>query len=49
MVAMTNQGITPHSIAIDGIMDGYVRSGEIGEAISFSQHAFNQVRSELPL
>lgn len=43
LVTMTNEGITPHSIAIDGIVDGFVRSGEIGEAISFAQHAFNQV------
>lgn len=42
MVTMTNKGITPHSIAIDGIVDGYVRSGDIGDAISFAQHAFNQ-------
>lgn len=40
---MTNRGIAPHSIVIDGIVDGFVRSGDVGEAISFAQHAFNQV------
>ena len=40
---MTNKGIAPHSIAIDGIVDGFIRSGDVGQAISFAQHAFNQV------
>ena len=40
---MTNKGIVPHSIAIDGIVDGFIRIGDLGQAISFAQHAFNQV------
>lgn len=43
MVEMTNKGIAPNPIVIDGIVDGFVRSGDIGEAISFAQHSFNQV------
>lgn len=43
MVEMTNKGIAPDSIVIDGIVDGFVRTGDVGEAISFAQHAFNQV------
>lgn len=43
MVEMTNKGIAPDSIGIDGIVDGFVRTGDVGEAISFAQHAFNQV------
>lgn len=43
LVEMTNKGIPPDSIVIDGIVDGFVRSGDVGEAISFAQHAFNQV------
>lgn len=43
MVEMTNKGVAPDSIVIDGIVDGFVRTGDVGEAISFAQHAFNQV------
>ena len=43
MLTMTNKGITPHSMAIDGIIDGFLRIGDVGQAVSFAQHAFNQV------
>lgn len=43
MVEMTNRGIAPDSIVLDGIVDGFVQSGNVGEAISFAQHAYNQV------
>lgn len=42
MLMMTNKGIAPHSIAIDGIVDGFIGMGDVGQAISFAQHAFNQ-------
>ncbi|CAM9327755.1 unnamed protein product [Ectocarpus sp. 12 AP-2014] len=42
MVEMTNRGIAPNSIVIDGIVGGFVQSGDVGEAISFAQHAYNQ-------
>ncbi|CBJ26331.1 conserved unknown protein [Ectocarpus siliculosus] len=42
MVEMTNRGIAPDSIVIDGVVGGFVQSGDVGEAISFAQHAYNQ-------
>lgn len=42
---MTNKGILPNSIVIDGIVEGFLLSGDVGEAISFAQHSFNQVKN----
>ncbi|CAM9273644.1 unnamed protein product [Choristocarpus tenellus] len=42
LVEMTNLSMRPNSITCGCIVKGYHRMGDVGEAISFSQHAFNQ-------
>lgn len=42
-IEMTNHGIVPDPKTCDAIITGYVEAGKVSDAISFVQHAYNQV------